>query len=76
MGKLASRVKTTTVASGRTYTCIVDTIAEDDADRKAIQNLIDDRGMSIRAKARILGISAGALKHHIDKACQCYRRAA
>lgn len=76
MGTLAKKVQSNPSYSGRTYTCRVVTMCEDDEDRKVVASVLADREMTMRAKARTLGVHPDTIVKHQEKRCACYRDAA
>lgn len=74
MGRLAETI--TKPASGRQYSCKIETLCADDADRKAVAALMSDPDLSVRSIARTLGVSEGTAFKHRSKACQCFKAAA
>lgn len=72
MGRLAETISSD-VRSGRTYTCKVATVCEDDADRAAVADLMANPNLSIRAIGRELGVSEGVVFKHRSKECVCFR---
>jgi len=73
MGKLAESIATSEKKSGRTYSCRIATICEDDDDRSQVAALMSNRELSVRAIARTLNVSEGTAFKHRSKACQCYK---
>lgn len=72
MGQLAKSIQAR--PSGRVYTCKIDTLCEDDADRKAVAALMSNPDMSCRAIARELNVSEGTAYKHRSKDCQCFKQ--
>ena len=76
MGALAKKIESNPSPSGRRYTCRIDTICEDDDDRKAVADILANRDMSINAKANTLGVHATVVVKHQAKHCACFKAGA